>query len=195
MSNKEIILISLIGRPGSGKSTVGKILSKNTGYPFFSAGDLFRKVANENSERGEIVKHIILNRLLTPPEVALPIMIDEIKKLSKISGIIIMDGYPRNLGQLAIVRKIRNKIKFVNVLVSEEVCKRRIANATDRGDRLDDKNKKIMEQGFTTYTNETTPMIEEVRRNDSENFIEIQGDKVAEDVSEDIRLWINSQIT
>lgn len=45
MSKKHIITIS--GKPGSGKSTTSKLLAKDLGYQHFSSGDLFRKIGKE----------------------------------------------------------------------------------------------------------------------------------------------------
>jgi len=42
---KEIITIS--GRPGSGKSTASKAIAKELGYEHFSSGDLFRAIGKE----------------------------------------------------------------------------------------------------------------------------------------------------
>lgn len=41
------MIITISGLPGSGKSTVGKILAKELGYEFFSVGDLRGKWATE----------------------------------------------------------------------------------------------------------------------------------------------------
>lgn len=45
MEKKHIITIS--GKPGSGKSTTSKRLSANLGYQHFSSGDLFRTIGKE----------------------------------------------------------------------------------------------------------------------------------------------------
>lgn len=45
MAQKHIITIA--GRPGSGKSTAGKALAEQLGYEHFSSGDLFRAIGRE----------------------------------------------------------------------------------------------------------------------------------------------------
>jgi len=45
------MIITLSGYPGSGKSTVGKILAKKLGYKRYSIGDLQRRLASENGMR------------------------------------------------------------------------------------------------------------------------------------------------
>ena len=41
------MIITISGKPGSGKSTVGKILAKKLGYDNFSTGDFMRQMAEE----------------------------------------------------------------------------------------------------------------------------------------------------
>lgn len=43
-------IITITGRPGSGKSTTAKIITSKLGYTHFSAGDLFRSVAKEQGQ-------------------------------------------------------------------------------------------------------------------------------------------------
>src|SRR5947209_7447349 len=45
MQKRRIITIS--GRPGSGKSTTAKAVAASLGFPHFSSGDLFRLLAKE----------------------------------------------------------------------------------------------------------------------------------------------------
>ena len=45
MPKKHIITIA--GKPGSGKSTTSKMLASSLGYKHFSSGDLFRRIAKE----------------------------------------------------------------------------------------------------------------------------------------------------
>ncbi len=71
MQNKHIITIS--GRPGSGKSTTAKAVAANLGYPHFSSGDLFRMLAHERgvdvleanltAEQNAEIDHLVDGRL------------------------------------------------------------------------------------------------------------------------------------
>lgn len=50
---KKKSIITLAGKPGSGKSTTARLLAEKLGYEHFSSGDLFREIARE---RGQTVK-------------------------------------------------------------------------------------------------------------------------------------------
>jgi cytidylate kinase len=56
MQKKHIITIA--GKPGSGKSSTAKLLAERLGYDHFSSGDLFREIARE---RGQNVKQAKLD--------------------------------------------------------------------------------------------------------------------------------------
>lgn len=51
MSNTETnnCIITIAGKPGSGKSTISKRLAATLGYKHFSSGDLFRAIAREKN--------------------------------------------------------------------------------------------------------------------------------------------------
>lgn len=48
MKNSKLI-ITIAGRPGSGKSSTAKGVAKKLGFDHFSSGDLFRKIATEQN--------------------------------------------------------------------------------------------------------------------------------------------------
>ncbi len=71
MQKKKIITIA--GRPGSGKSTTAKLVAKMLGYKHFSSGDLFRAIAREYdhdvltanvaAEKDATIDHLVDQRL------------------------------------------------------------------------------------------------------------------------------------
>jgi cytidylate kinase len=71
MQKKQIITVA--GRPGSGKSATSKLVAKILGYDHFSSGDLFRQLgeergldvlhANLNAEQNAEIDHLVDGRL------------------------------------------------------------------------------------------------------------------------------------
>lgn len=66
-------IITIAGRPGSGKSTTAKLVAKNLGFDHFSSGELFRALAKErnidlmtanlSSEENAEIDHLVDGRL------------------------------------------------------------------------------------------------------------------------------------
>ncbi len=52
------MIITISGLPGSGKSTVGKILAKKLGYEFMSLGDLRGKIAIDRGITIDELNHL-----------------------------------------------------------------------------------------------------------------------------------------
>ena len=156
----------------------------------FVMGDVLRKVAKEDSERGRVVHHVVENRLLIPPEIARPVISSELEALLDKTDTIVMDGYPRNLGQLAVLDSIHSSVCFVEIAVPKEICLERIEKAKDRGVRSDDIDPVIRERGFKTFENETAPMIQAIKKRSPASFYSVDGRKAVDAVAEDIFGWI-----
>jgi len=90
--------ILLIGSPGSGKGTQARLLINDFGFAYFSAGDILRRLSEEDTplgrqlsrlmEKGELVSDLLMKKIL-------------VGFLKKNKGKdILLDGYPRNLSQV-----------------------------------------------------------------------------------------------
>lgn len=79
-----------MGRPGAGKTTLGKIISSRIGYELVTAGDVARKLAETDEE----VRDALARGQLAPKDKMNEAM------AAKISLYQILDGYPRYLDQL-----------------------------------------------------------------------------------------------
>ena len=90
--------IVMLGKPGSGKGTAGKLLSKELDLCHISSGDLFRDYIKEAGEIGVEIQSYMEKGMLVPDELTVKfveqrLMEDDCKK-----GVI-LDGYPRTIGQ------------------------------------------------------------------------------------------------
>lgn len=92
--------ILLMGPQGSGKGTQAEILSRELGIPAFGMGQLIRDEIATGSEFGKKLHEIILPGNLVSDEDAAHLLKLRLAQPDVARGYI-LDGYPRNLAQLA----------------------------------------------------------------------------------------------
>jgi adenylate kinase len=88
----------LLGPPGSGKSTVAKILCGEIGIRHIEMGNELRKAASEDTELGRMIYQIIFEKKELVPDGIVEKVVDEI--LSEYDGGILLDGAPRCVPQI-----------------------------------------------------------------------------------------------
>lgn len=125
------MFIVLLGAPGSGKGTLGKILSEKLGIPHISTGELFRKHISAGTELGEIAKTYINNGELVPDEITIKVLYETLNGNFKKGAI--FDGFPRTERQAEeleeMLEKENTKVKIaVNLDVPFEEIINRISN-------------------------------------------------------------------
>ena len=88
----------MLGAQGTGKGTVAGILSKNTGWPQISTGDIFRANISEKTELGIKANEYTSKGILVPDEITVPMVIDRLSQEDCKNGAI-LDGFPRTVEQ------------------------------------------------------------------------------------------------
>ena len=71
--------IVMLGAPGSGKGTIGKILSKDMNLAHISTGDIFREQISNKTELGKQADSYISKGALVPDNVTIK-MVEKNKK-------------------------------------------------------------------------------------------------------------------
>ena len=74
------MFIVLLGAPGSGKGTVGEILTKNLKLAHISTGDLFRENLKNETELGTESKEYMDKGELVPDDVTIRMLKDRLGK-------------------------------------------------------------------------------------------------------------------
>ena len=92
------MVILMLGAQGTGKGTVAGILSKKTGWPQISTGDIFRKNISEKTELGIEANKYIAKGILVPDEITVPMVIARLDENDAKEGAI-LDGFPRTVAQ------------------------------------------------------------------------------------------------
>ena len=122
----------LLGAQGTGKGTVAGLLTKQTGWPQISTGDIFRANISNKTELGIKANEYISKGQLVPDEVTIKIVKDRLEEKDVENGII-LDGFPRTIEQAKALDKIleekNKKIDMVlNLVTPEEEIIERIVN-------------------------------------------------------------------
>lgn len=121
--------IIFLGAPGAGKGTQAVRVAQELGLVHIASGDLFRQAVSRGDELGLKVKNYMEKGMLVPNEVTIGMILE---KVSQSRGGIILDGFPRNLGQAEALDEAfrkRNKIidKVVYIKVPEAELMRRLS--------------------------------------------------------------------
>jgi len=113
-------IIIILGPPGSGKGTQSKLLGQNLNFAYFSTGALLRDYAKADDELGRKIKNFIDNGIIIPDDLMVEIFEKQLETVSSFKGVI-LDGYPRTLGQVKILEGImeRHNINQLAVLFLE----------------------------------------------------------------------------
>ncbi len=152
----------ILGAPGSGKGTQGKLLAEHLRVPQVSTGELLRAAVKRGTPLGKQAKTYMDQGLLVPDEVILG-LIREILDSRDAAGGVLMDGFPRTVPQAAAVDRVLadRKARVDRVLVLEvdegELVNRLLGRAAKEG-RSDD-NLESIKQRLQVYHAQTAPLI------------------------------------
>jgi len=86
--------IVMLGAPGTGKGTIGKILSKDMKLTHISTGDIFREQISKKTELGKKAESYMSNGLLVPDDVTIEMVKTRLLE-EDVKGGAILDGFPR----------------------------------------------------------------------------------------------------
>jgi adenylate kinase len=156
------VFILLLGAPGAGKGTQGKLLAERLGLPKITTGDLLRAAVQANTELGRTARRYMDEGKLVPDTVILGLIKDELAKPAAAEGAV-LDGFPRTAAQAELVdrtlaeRGLRlNHILLLDV-PEDELVRRLQARAGIEG-RGDDTPETIRTR-LQVYQRDTAPLI------------------------------------
>ena len=107
------MFIVLLGAPGSGKGTVGKIIAEDLKLAHISTGDLFRENLKNETELGKEAKKYMDKGELVPDEVTIKMLKERLNGEDVENGAV-LDGFPRT-GVQAV--SLDNMLKEMNAKV------------------------------------------------------------------------------
>jgi adenylate kinase len=154
--------LMILGAPGSGKGTQGKLLAEHLEVPEVSTGELLRAAVKQGTALGKEAKKFMDRGDLVPDRVIVG-LIREILDSKEAARGVMMDGFPRTVAQAQAVDKLlagkKAKVDRVVLLdvAEEELIKRLLARAAKEG-RSDD-NLESIRTRLKVYHDQTAPLI------------------------------------
>lgn len=184
--NQNLSNIIFLGPPGAGKGTMTGILKNENGYNLICTGDILRAEKKSGSELGKKIAALIDKGNLVPDQI-----VDEMiqNELNKVTGLVLLDGYPRTITQAENLDKLLDNIIVIWLDVPEEVTIQRNLERGKTSKRPDDANVDVIKQRLDNYNKETAPVKEWYEK--TSRVIEVDGVGSIPDVLERIKSSLN----
>lgn len=170
--------ILVTGPQGSGKTTQAEILAEELELCLIKTGDLFRDLAEEDSEKGrEIRKQMVEGGELINDDLTVELVREKLKDESCKKGFV-LDGYPRTIHQIEMLDPGFDIV--FDLEISNEVATARMLK---RG-RADDVPA-VIQRRLDIYYKETIPVINYY--NNRGKLVVIDGEKSIKEVALEIQ--------
>ncbi|WP_187977420.1 adenylate kinase [Mycetocola sp. JXN-3] len=156
----------IVGPQGSGKGTQGVEIAGLLNIPAISTGDMFRANIGGETELGLKIKAVIEAGNLVDDALTGEVVRDRLSQEDAAAGFL-LDGYPRNLVQVADLDEFLTargeSLDLVVELVvpREESITRLVARAAEQG-RSDD-TEEVISNRLKIYEEQTTPILDVYR--------------------------------
>jgi adenylate kinase len=156
----------ILGPPGSGKGTQGKVLGTVPRFVHFACGDVFRSL-DTRTPLGQRFIEYSSKGLLVPDDLTVELWRHSIEaqvvtaKFKPDIDALVLDGIPRNpnqarlMGELIDVRQV-----FHLSCPNRDELVRRLRKRALKDNRLDDANEVVIRQRLETYDRETKPVLD-----------------------------------
>ncbi|WP_413354336.1 adenylate kinase [Microbacterium sp. 1P06AB] len=156
----------IIGPQGSGKGTQGARIADHLGIPTISTGDVFRANVKEGTELGLKVKALIDAGDLVSDALTSEIVRDRLSQEDAAQGFL-LDGYPRNLGQVGDLDTFLDGrgeplTAVIELSVPRDESIARLSRRAAEQGRADDNEESIAKR-LSIYESETAPILDVYR--------------------------------
>ena len=154
--------IILLGPPGSGKGTQGKLLAERLGVPKIATGDLIRAAMRDSTPLGRQAKDYYDRGLLVPDEIILGLIAEVLGSPEARQGVV-MDGFPRTIAQAEAVDRLLAERgtqvdRVLTFQVREDELVRRMLGRAQEEARSDDTPETIRKR-LAVYREQTEPLV------------------------------------
>ena len=159
--------VVILGPPGAGKGTQGKLVAAEEGIPHINTGDMFRAECAAGTELGERVKAILDSGDLVPDDVTIEVVRARLGQDDTAGGFV-LDGFPRTLTQAEALDRVLAELDrgelcaVLDFEVSDEIAVTRLLGRAGVEGRSDDTPDKIQHR-LDVYHEQTEPLVEYYR--------------------------------
>jgi adenylate kinase len=165
-ANMKFRTMLLVGAPGAGKGTQGKILGTIPNFFHCACGDVFRNLTIE-SELGRIFLRYSGKGKLVPDTYTVRLWRDNITAQTQLGRFdperdtLVLDGIPRNLHQAKMLQDALDIAAVYNFICPDEnQLAERLQRRALRDNRLDDANLEVIKKRLAIFEKETKPILE-----------------------------------
>ena len=158
--------ILIVGAPGSGKGTQGKVLGALPRFFHCACGDVFRSLDTRTALGQKFVEYSSKGELV-PDELTIglwKVQIDnwiETYHYKPDIDILVLDGIPRNVEQAKIIANYLEVYAVIHLTCPDrEELSRRMRKRALKENRFDDASDEVISNRIETYEEETRPLIE-----------------------------------
>ena len=158
--------VLIVGAPGSGKGTQGKVLGALPRFFHCACGDIFCSLDTRTSLGQKFVEHSSKGGLV-PDELTIDlwkVQIDnwiETYHYKPDIDILVLDGIPRNVQQAEILDRYIEVYRVIHLTCPDrEELARRMRKRALKDNRFDDASDEVINHRIETYVDETRPLID-----------------------------------
>lgn len=156
----------ILGAPGSGKGTQGKVLGSIPRFHHLACGDVFRSLDTRTALGQKFVEYSSRGELV-PDDVTVELWRENIKQrvdshmFKPEIDFLVLDGIPRNVEQAEYMEKDIEVLRVFHLSCPDRTeLARRLRKRALKDNRFDDANEAVIQNRFATYEAETKPILE-----------------------------------
>jgi adenylate kinase len=156
----------ILGAPGAGKGTQGKILGSIPRFFHCACGDVFRSLDTRTAIGQKFVAYSSRGDLV-PDELTIELWKAQVDNWSDSHvykpdiDFLVLDGIPRNVAQAEMISRFLeiHQVFHLSCPDREELA-RRMRKRALKDNRMDDASDRVIQQRIATYEAETKPILE-----------------------------------
>ncbi|MFF1528146.1 adenylate kinase [Cellulomonas sp. NPDC058312] len=185
----------LLGPPGAGKGTQAARLAEQLGVPAISTGDIFRANIKGGTELGRKVQEYTSRGALVPDEVTNEMVRDRLAQPDAAQGFL-LDGYPRNVAQVAELERIleetgRTLDAALEITADADVVVERLLKRAQIEGREDD-TESVIRHRLDVYAEQTAPISDVYAERDL--LVQVDGIGAVDEVTERLLAALASHV-